>query len=60
MACVPFGYELAGYGEGAGNQMLPQMLDDVPEKRGMCKYGFSYSAILRNCMPSLGVGIIEQ
>ncbi|WAQ95114.1 hypothetical protein MAR_007585 [Mya arenaria] len=29
-------------------------MDTLPEKRGMCRPGFTYQAILRNCMPSLG------
>ncbi|KAL4222947.1 hypothetical protein ACF0H5_018988 [Mactra antiquata] len=28
--------------------------DDIPVKRGMCRAGFTYHSVLRNCLPSLG------
>lgn len=36
-------------------QEAVQMFDEVPVKRGLCPEGFTYQAILRNCVPSLGV-----
>ncbi|KAH3721484.1 hypothetical protein DPMN_064412 [Dreissena polymorpha] len=49
--------DLASYlSQSRGDEI--QYQGDLRDKRGMCRPGFTYQAILRDCVPSLGVGKI--
>ncbi|XP_060587517.1 uncharacterized protein LOC132743026 [Ruditapes philippinarum] len=53
-ASLPYDIDLDNFSPEEIEQAM-QMVDDVPVKRGMCRSGFIYQAITRDCIPSLGV-----
>lgn len=53
-SALPYDIDGAGYNSDELGLYVP-MVDGTAVKRGMCRAGFTYNAILRNCMPSLGV-----
>jgi hypothetical protein len=56
-ASLPYDIDLDNFSPEEIEQAM-QMVDDVPVKRGMCRSGFIYQAITRDCIPSLGVNTV--
>lgn len=52
-ATLPYDTDLDNYSPQDVEELY-QILEDVPQKRGMCRPGYTYQAILRECVPSLG------
>ncbi|XP_045169242.1 uncharacterized protein LOC123531981 [Mercenaria mercenaria] len=52
-ASIPYDLDLDEYSPEEIEEAM-QIIDDVPTKRAMCGSGYTYQAIIRECVPSLG------